>query len=380
MNPFVCPKCGNADPLYLGTKNGHLYCRKCISFNGMMAQGGRLFPKQVSASIAYALSEEQKDLSKQVNQHYLQGKNTLIHAVCGAGKTELVFEVISTALSQGQRVGFAIPRKDVVRELFVRLESAFPTVSVIGVYGGHHTRIEADIIVLTTHQLFRYENYFDLLIVDEIDAFPFKDNELLQTFFKRSVKGHFVLLSATPSEEIKQMFSSGNHVLLELFSRYHGGLLPEPLYVIRLFLFKHIFLIKKLRQFSESKKPCFVFTPTIAICEELFTIIRWFVPHGNRVHSKVKERSEIIDQFKNGKIHYLVTTSVLERGVTFRNLQVIVYDSDHALYDSAALVQISGRVGRKSDAREGEVIFLANCVTDSMEKAREEIRFANLHV
>jgi competence protein ComFA len=110
--------------------------------------------------------------------------------------------------------------------------------------------------------------------VDEIDAFPFKDNELLQTFFKRSVKGHFVLLSATPSEEIKQMFSSGNHVLLELFSRYHGGLLPEPLYVIRLFLFKHIFLIKKLRQFSESKKPCFVFTPTIAICEELFTIIR----------------------------------------------------------------------------------------------------------
>jgi len=346
----------------------------------MMAQGGRLFPKQVSASIAYALSEEQKDLSKQVNQHYLQGKNTLIHAVCGAGKTELVFEVISTALSQGQRVGFAIPRKDVVRELFVRLESAFPTVSVIGVYGGHHTRIEADIIVLTTHQLFRYENYFDLLIVDEIDAFPFKDNELLQTFFKRSVKGHFVLLSATPSEEIKQMFSSGNHVLLELFSRYHGGLLPEPLYVIRLFLFKHIFLIKKLRQFSESKKPCFVFTPTIAICEELFTIIRWFVPHGNRVHSKVKERSEIIDQFKNGKIHYLVTTSVLERGVTFRNLQVIVYDSDHALYDSAALVQISGRVGRKSDAREGEVIFLANCVTDSMEKAREEIRFANLHV
>ncbi len=380
MDTFICPKCGNDNPIYLGVRNGHLYCRKCIAFNGAMAQGGLLFPKKVSFSISYSLSEDQKDLSHKVNENYLSRKNTLIHAVCGAGKTELVFEVISTALSKGQRVGFAIPRRDVVRELFQRLKSAFPSVSVIGVYGGHHSRIEADIVVLTTHQLYRYENYFDLLIVDEIDAFPFKNNELLQTFFQRSIKGHFVLLSATPSVEMQQKYTVGNNALLELFSRYHGGRLPEPIFAIRLFIFKYLFVIRKLRFFAQTKKPCFVFTPTISVCEEVFSFIRWFVPKGNRVHSKLKERPEIIDAFKDGEYQYLVTTSVLERGVTIRNLQVIVFDSDHVLYDQAALVQISGRVGRKSDAREGEVIFVANRVSESMEKARDEIRFANLHV
>lgn len=380
METFICPKCGNSNPLYLGNRNGHFYCRKCISFKGELAQGGLLFPKKVLASISYRLSEDQEQLSKKVNENYLHGKNTLIHAVCGAGKTELVFEVISTALSLGQRVGFAIPRRDVVRELFQRLVAAFPSVNVIGVYGGHHAQIEADIVVLTTHQLYRYEHYFDLLVVDEIDAFPFKNNELLQTFFQRSVKGHFVLLSATPSVEIQQMFSSGNNVLLELYSRYHGGRLPEPVFVIRLFLFKYVFLVKKLRSFGEEKKPCFVFTPTIAMCDEIFSIVHWWVPNGNRVHSKVKQRAEIIDQFKKGEYRYLITTSVLERGVTIKNLQVIVYESDHMLYDQAALVQIAGRVGRKSDARDGEVIFLSRRVSESMEKALGEIRFANLHV
>lgn len=380
MGDFICPKCGNSDPQFLGNKNGHFYCRKCITFQGTLAQGGGLFPMSVKALLHYSLSEEQEELSESVNTNFLEGKNTLIHAVCGAGKTELVFKVIATALSKGYRVGFAIPRRDVVRELYVRLAEAFPTAIVLGVYGGHHTRIEGNIVVLTTHQLFRYENYFDLLIVDEIDAFPFKNNDLLWTFFKRSVKGQYILLSATPSEEMKREFSSGKNSLLQLYTRYHGGRLPEPLFIIRFSFFKYVYLIKKLRSFLSQQKPCFVFTPTISMCEEVYGVLKLFFQKLNRVHSKQKERGTIIDEFKKGKYLFLVTTSVLERGVTIKNLQVIIFESDHRLYDQAALVQISGRVGRKSDAPDGEVVFLANRISESMQRAFEEIRFANLHV
>ena len=31
---FVCPRCGNKDPLFIGTRNGEKYCRLCISYNG----------------------------------------------------------------------------------------------------------------------------------------------------------------------------------------------------------------------------------------------------------------------------------------------------------------------------------------------------------
>jgi competence protein ComFA len=60
-----------------------------------------------------------------------------------------------------------------------------------------------------------------------------------------------------------------------------------------------------------------------------------------------------------------------------RDIQVIIFDADHKIYDSAALIQISGRAGRKADAPSGDVYFLANKVTPSMAKAIREIRFCN---
>ena len=59
-----------------------------------------------------------------------------------------------------KKVGFAIPRKDVVVELEDRIKDAFPLNNVVRVYGGHTDLLDGDIILLTTHQLFRYNKYF----------------------------------------------------------------------------------------------------------------------------------------------------------------------------------------------------------------------------
>jgi competence protein ComFA len=85
-----------------------------------------------------------------------------------------------------------------VIELEERIKSAFPSNSVTSVYGGHTSNLEADIILLTCHQLYRYEHYFDLLIIDETDAFPYQGNEILHTYFNKSLKGNFIMMSATP--------------------------------------------------------------------------------------------------------------------------------------------------------------------------------------
>ena len=74
---------------------------------------------------------------------------------------------------------------------------------------------------------------------------------------------------------------------------------------------------------------------------------------------------------------YLVTTSVLERGVTVRNLQVIIVQTDHKIYEKDTLIQISGRVGRKADAPNGEVIYLSNSITQDMLDSINEIRQSN---
>ena len=74
---------------------------------------------------------------------------------------------------------------------------------------------------------------------------------------------------------------------------------------------------------------------------------------------------------------FLVTTSILERGVTIKNLQVIVYNADNYLFDSKALIQMAGRVGRKIDAYDGEVVFLGGYNSTSMQEAKRKILQAN---
>lgn len=379
-NNFVCSRCGNSDPKYIGYLNGKPYCRFCISMRGKNATKKLPGRGAVVINLGYPLSKEQKNLSKQIVENYQNNTDTLVNAVCGAGKTELVYGVIAHCLSLGKVVAFAVPRRDVVIELSQRIHMVFPHNSVVSVYGGHTDKLVADIVVLTTHQLYRYEKYFDLIILDEIDAFPFKDNKLLNSMFFRAIKGNIVMMSATPSKDIIDYFSQGNRKILELNTRFHRHPLPVPETVILYGIFKIPYLIKTTRNMISEGKKVFVFTPTISGCESLFKITKIFVKNGTFVHSKCKDRTQKISKFKKGEYDYLVTTAVLERGVTFKNLQVIIYDADSEIYNSQTLIQIAGRVGRKIDAPKGQVLFLVNKRTPEIEKAISTIRNKNKYL
>ena len=374
---FVCPRCGNSDPRFLGHKNGEVYCRKCISFRGEEALEKKASPKNVVLSLDYRLSKEQEALSKQIIENYDKGIDTLVYAVCGSGKTEISYGIIARSMAKGLRVGFALPRRDVVIELYYRLKSAFPHNRIVAVYGGNTTRLEGDCIILTTHQLYRYPNYFDLLVMDEIDAFPFKGNDVLIAMYKRSLKGHCVMMSATPSEAVIKEFKTEGHAILELRTRFHKHPIPVPKTITVPSIFQLLFVIRRLRVYGKEGKPCLIFVPTVEDAELLFQKLSMFVKGGDYVSSKRRTREAIISKFKKGGYSYLVTTAVLERGVTVKDVQVIVYGADDPIYDSAALIQIAGRVGRKKGAEDGDVFFLAKEESKSMRKAIKEIQFCN---
>ena len=335
------------------------------------------YPKKAPIHLSYELSPEQKELSDKLVENYKKGLDSLVYAVCGSGKTEICLSLIEHCVERGLKVGFAVPRRSVCYELFCRFRNIFRKNKVISVYGGHHRVIEGDIVCLTTHQLFRYPNYFDLLIMDEIDAFPFKGDQILQNMFERSIKGNYVLLTATPTDELLQEFTKPGKDLLKLFARFHHNPLPIPKVVLANNFNIHYKLIKKLKQFFDENKQVFIFVPTIDESIKLSRILRLFFSKGTYVNSKRDDNEEIIEEFREKKYQYLVTTAVLERGITVKNLQVIVFHADSYIYDDHALVQIAGRVGRKKDAPEGEVIFIAKEQTKYMERAISDINAAN---
>ena len=374
---FACPLCGNTDPRLIGLLNGKPYCRRCISFKGEEAELKPLYPKKAPIRLSYELSPEQKQLSDKLVENYKNGIDTLVYAVCGSGKTEISYALISYALSKGQTVGFALPRRDVVIELYGRIREVFPRNTIIPVYGGHTSKLEGDCIILTTHQLYRYPHYFDLLIMDEIDAFPFKDSEVLHAFYKNSMRGHCLLMSATPSKKVVDEFKGEGKDILTLHTRFHKKPIPVPRTILSISYGKFIELVKILKRFVKEKKPVMVFVPTIYMSIRLWRWLSLFVKHGTYINSKRCNRDLLIADFKKGVYQYVVTTAVLERGVTVKNCQVVVYNADDRIYSSATLIQISGRAGRKIDAPNGEVIFIAEEKTKEIENAIHEIEYCN---
>lgn len=377
MNKFVCPVCGNSDPSSIGVLNGEPYCRKCIAFKSDGISYKRKKQKDVHIYLNYELSQQQKDLSNRLVNNYFSKINSLVYAVCGSGKTEIVLEVIKEVMAKGMTVGFVIPRRDVVIEISERFREIFKDNKVVTVYGGHNEELEGDLVVLTSHQLYRYPNYFDLLIIDEIDAFPFKGDNVLQTTFKKSCRKNYIKLTATPSDEDIREFSLPGHDLLKLFTRFHGDPLPVPEVLKRKSVLASIALFQKLSMYKRNNKPVFVFCPTIELCEKIYDIFKNIIGSINYVHSKKRDREEVIRNFKDGKFKVLITTSVLERGVTVKDLQVVVMYADHPLYDKYTLIQIAGRVGRKIDATKGEVIFICEKETKAITQAIKEIKIAN---
>lgn len=360
---FVCPRCLNNDRRYFAKINGKFYCRKCLCFVGRVADIGYLINKG-AYSIGYSLTKEQTEASDFVFSNVMAGKNCALNAVCGAGKTEIIYKTIEYCLNNNLKIGVAIPRKDVVIELRERMAKDF-NVNVIGVYGGCNEVLEADIVIFTTHQAYRYINYFDVLIVDEVDAFPYKGSDVLKNIISRCGRV-FVYLSATMPEYIVNDKSINKFYLNK---RYHGYKLPVPICKERIFMakaLKHLLVKYKNRV-------VLVYFPTIILQSKIAKKIKC----DYLINSKVENRDVIVNKLRKMKNGVIFTTTVLERGITINGVQVVVYDAGNSLFDKSTLIQIAGRVGRSKECPGGDVIFLCKEKSKEIISAIKSLRRAN---
>jgi len=377
VNEYRCPRCHNQDVLKVGMKHGQPYCRACLQFQCDPWVARKREKKAVQIQLGYALTVEQQTIADGLIACYRQQQSAMVDAVTGSGKTEIVLGLIQIALAEGKRIGFVIPRRDVVQEMVPRFQQVFPSLTITSVFGGHHDQLEADLIILTTHQIFRYEKYFDVLIFDEVDAFPYAGNPVLMAMVQRSSQGMIVYLSATFEKQQLIEFKKQGGRVFHLFKRYHGHPLPELTIMVRPFFFKWITLVSLLFQFQKQHLPVFIFVPTIAIGQWMLRFVTIFFPTTKLAFSSSEDREEVVHQFKNKPDFFLITTAILERGITVSQLQAIIFEADHRLYTTSMLIQMAGRVGRKLNAPTGKVILLTNHRSPSIQGAQAKIKFAN---
>ena len=91
--------------------------------------------------------------------------------------------------------------------------------TVVSLYSGSKDQGKiGDIVVCTTHQLLKFQNCFDLIIIDEADAFPFNIDLSLQYGLKRAIKR--MVVSSTFLQHLLLFKENKNKVLLPV--RFHG--------------------------------------------------------------------------------------------------------------------------------------------------------------
>ena len=370
----------NTDQEYFYHGSRGWYCRRCISFGRALIEEEKeaVSLKEIPAGseeyiLQYPLTQAQARIASACAQ-YVKSGDILLHCACGAGKTEIVVQSIAEALKERKKVCFAIPRRQVVLELRERLAQYFPHARVIAVCGGHTAETDGDLIICTTHQLYRYYQAFDLLILDEPDAFPYKDNAVLHGIAASACRGHRIYLTATPDAELKDMKEKGIITELVLNRRPHGHPLPVPQIHTGFHLFLLIRLVRWTRQHRDH--PRMVFVPTIAAAEGLGRFLCLF-DKCMICTSRTENRDAVIERFRSCGNGLIVCTSILERGVTVSGTDVAVYNADHAVFDEASLIQIAGRAGRSFQKPDGDVLFLCRTKSSLAEKCRRQLEEAN---
>lgn len=367
-----CPRCKNTDSnyFYLGSKG--YYCRKCIQFKRILLEEEleeNNYPIQqinYQVDLPFQLTPLQKKASKELLCHLKEGSNVYLNCVCGAGKTEICLESMTDYLNQGKKVCFAISRRQVVLELSLRFQKYFPQAKVCQICAGYTDDLVGDLIVCTTHQLYRFYHSFDLLILDEVDAYPFKGNPVLEQIAQASCKGQIVYSSAT-FVDVNVDFK-----VVELLQRPHKHPLAVPIVIQGL---SYYLYLKVIHFINNHPKQLLVFVPTKKMAKQFYQFCCYFMRCAYITSEHVDSKS--IQQFKNKKLKVIFTTTVLERGVTFSNIDVIVFMAEHRIYDQASLVQIAGRVGRDANYPHGSVYYFCCRKTKAIQASIQQIKLAN---
>lgn len=397
-----CARCGNKNPQWFSTYpcqrcgENCLYCRHCIMMGRitectpLIGWSGPVpyttLPTEIMAWRG-TLSEGQQVASEQVVQAIKQNKEHLVWAVCGAGKTEVLFAGIEAALAANKRICLATPRTDVVLELTPRLKAAFPTIKIASLYGGSEDRhLYAPLTIATTHQLLRFYHAFDAIILDEVDAFPYTVEESLQyaAIQARKPISAMIYLTATPNEKWQRECRSGKRPYTTIPARFHRHPLPVPdfkwcgnwqklLHKNKLPPNVHRWVKERI----QANKQALLFFPHIPLMEKALPILRKLAPKLEAVHAEDPDRKEKVQKMRKKEIPLLLTTTILERGVTFPHIDVAVIGAEDEIFTESALVQIAGRAGRSKDHPDGVVTFFHYGKTEEMLKARKQIVVMN---
>lgn len=314
-----------------------------------------------------------KDQEKVLNDIYddLKSKsrmNRLVQGDVGSGKTIVSFIALYINYLSGYQGALMAPTEILAQQHFQNIKKLFPKVNIVSLRGKMKASEKREAkesikdgsakIIIGTHALISEDVEYKklgLVITDEQHRFGVNQRGNLKN---KGITPDILYMSATPIprtyaltlygdmdiSSIKTMPSGRKPVQTVLLNgkkdvaKYLNMMLEEikkghQIYIVAPLVDESEKIdLKNVYEIEENMKKAFRKVPNCEIA----------VMHGKM---KPKEKEEIMEKFKDGKIQILISTTVIEVGVDVKNAtMMIIFDSFR--FGLSALHQLRGRVGR----------------------------------
>lgn len=368
--------------------------KKLVHENGFVMQKSEECDR-LCETLPYELTGAQKrvfaDIARDMSGQYIM--NRLVQGDVGSGKTIVAVLALLMTVKNGYQGCMMAPTEVLANQHYESVSRVLKGFDVnIGLLTGSMTAAEKKKvyeqiknkeldIIIGTHALFQDKveyNNLALVITDEQHRFGVKQREKLM---EKGGRPHVLVMSATPIPRTLAMMLYGD-MDISILDELPVGRTPIKNCVVDISYRPTAY--RFIEQQLEKGHQAYVICPMVEESEEMdgedvvsYTdVLRENISPKYRIeymHGKLKqkEKNDIMEDFEQGRIHVLVSTTVIEVGVDVPNTTVMMIENAER-FGLAQLHQLRGRVGRGS--AQSYCIFIN--ATDSKE-AEERLKILN---
>ncbi len=328
--------------------------------------------KTLRDSLPFKLTGAQERVFGEISRDLASAKpmHRLVQGDVGSGKTVVALLAFLVAIENGYQGAMMAPTEILAEQHYRQFQRLLQPLGkrcalVLGKQGAKERRqVRQDIlsgqahIAVGTHALLEEDVEFanlGLIIIDEQHRFGVKQRARLKA---KSLNPELLTMTATPIPRTLAMTMHGDLDVSEIDELPPGR---KPVETKLLRPSGHKDLWSFVRKEIETGRQCYIVFPLIEESETLsakaatqeYEKLRTTIFSDfdiGLMHGKLKpqEKEEVMDRFRKGEFHILVSTTVIEVGVDVPNATVMVIENADR-FGLAQLHQLRGRVGRGSD-------------------------------
>ena len=322
----------------------------------------KLIPFELTGAQRKVVSQIKKDMSSKTVM------NRLVQGDVGSGKTMVAAIAMYLAVQNGYQAALMAPTTILANQHYIELSQYFEKLGInVEIITSSTTKKQKEKIIeklknndidilIGTHSIIEDNvefNNLGLVVTDEQHRFGVKQR------MKLSAKGNVVdtiVMTATPIPRSLAIILYGD-LDLSIIDELPPGRKPVETCVVNDSYNQRVYNFLK-KQINEGRQ-VYVVCPLVEENEDLdlnsveklyeeykkeFNGYNVAILHGKM---KNKEKDSIMQEFKANKINILISTTVIEVGISVPNATVMVIENSDR-FGLAALHQLRGRVGRGS--------------------------------